>query len=207
MGILKSFNQHLFESSESTKNPVTVTAYHGSGHKFTEFSQIHAKIPNDFYGGGIGYFTDSRDVAGTYAHASSKVTRTPHVYHTELKMDNVFDVDHKFSGQKLKNLLPKDTREFAKAVGLLNASNMDNENSILGSLERGDTELSGHDLFWGLSKGGTKTAQARDHLIKRGGYDGLRYNGGVNMNQATRHNVYIPYNAHSISIKQIERLK
>lgn len=207
MNNLKAFSQYLFESSKSAKNPVTVTAYHGSGHKFTEFSQIHAKIPNDFYGGGIGYFTDSHPIATTYAIASSKVTRTPHVYHTELKMNHVFDVDHKFSGKKLTNLLPKDTREFAKSVGLLNASNMDNENSILGSLERGDTELTGHQLFWGLSKGGTKTSQARDRLIKHGGYDGLRYNGGVNMKQETRHNVYIPYNANSISIKKVERLK
>lgn len=204
---MKTFNQHLYESSEKSKNPVTVTAYHGSGHKFTEFSQIHAKIPNDFYGGGIGYFTDSHPIAKTYAVASSKITRTPHVYHTELNMQNVFDVDHKFSGKKLIRLLPKDTKEFAKSAGLLNASNMDNENSILGSLERGDIELTGHQLFWGLSKGGTKTAQARDHLIKRGGYDGLRYNGGVNMNQETRHNVYIPYNAASIKIHKVERLK
>lgn len=204
---MKAFKEHLYESAPEAKNPVKVDTFHGSGHSFTEFSQIHAKIPNDFYGGGIGYFTDSRKIGESYAKASSKVTRTPHLYHTTLDMKNVFDVDHKFSGKKLTGLLPKDTRAFAKHAGLLNASNMDQENSILGNLERGDTELSGHQLFWGLSEGGTKTAKARDHLIRHGQYDGLRYNGGVNMKQDTKHNVYIPYNADSISINKVDRLK
>jgi hypothetical protein len=203
---MKEFKQHLFESQIKSRNPVNVDAYHGGGRKFDKFSQVHAKIPNDFYGGGVGYFTDSKPIAETYARSSAKTTGTPHLYHTTLAMSNVFDVDHVFTGNKLTSLLPKDTRKFAQHAGLLHAGNMDNENSILGDLERGNTSLSGHQLFWGLSEGGTKTAKARDHLIKNG-FDGLRYNGGVNMRQETNHNVYIPYNADSIKINKVARLK
>jgi hypothetical protein len=203
---MKDFKNYIFESDDTTKNPVKVDAYHGSGRHFTKFDQIHARLANDFYGGGIGYFTDNHHISTKYAKAMSKTTGTPVVYHTHLDMKNVFDVDHKFSGKKLKKLLPKDTKKFAMHSGLLHAGNIEHENSILGNLERGDTELTGHQLFWGLSHGGTKTASARDHLIKHG-YDGLRYNGGVNMNQDTKHNVYIPYNSDSIIIKKKEPLK
>jgi len=72
----------------------------------------------------------------------------------------------------------------------------------LSKLSRGDMELTGDQIFKGLSGGGVNTAAARDHLI-RNGYDGLRYNGGANMD-AERHNVYIPYNANSITIKKVE---
>jgi len=202
---MKKFADHLFEESVKSKNPVKVNVYHGSGRHFTKFDQRHARLVNDFYGGGIGYFTDNHEVSKTYAKTMAKETGTPVVYHTSLSMNNVFDIDHKFKGKKLQKLLPKDTRKFAMHSGLLHAGNSEHENSILGNLERGDTELTGHQLFWGLSEGGVKTAAARNHLIKHG-YDGLRYNGGVNMNMKTRHNVYIPYNADSAEIHKVEKL-
>jgi hypothetical protein len=47
--------------------------------------------------------------------------------------------------------------------------------------------------------------KAREYLIKMG-FDGLRYNGGVNMN-AKKHDVFLAYKATSISIKHVEEVK
>lgn len=199
---IKSFKTYLFENAG---NSVKVDVFHGSGRHFDQFEQKHAKIKNDYYGGGIGYFTDNKDVAKSYAKASSKETKTPHLYHTSLNMSNVFDTDHHFSGKHLTKLLPKDTRKFATSAGLLHAGNMEHHDRILNDLEGGKASLTGHQLFWGLSHGGTKTSQARDHLIKYG-YDGLRYTGGLQVPDSVKHNVYIPYNADSIKINHIEKM-
>lgn len=190
------------------KNPVVVDAFHGSGKRFNQFEQRHARIPNDYMGGGVGYFTDNKDVAKTYAKSMSKYhkTGTPYIYHTSLKMDNVFDVDHEFSGEKLKHVLPNDPRDhenFARGAGLLPYGS--DRMSVLGKLRSGDISLSGQQVFKGLSRGGVDTAKARDHLIQKG-YDGIRYNGGENMDMDTRHNVYMPYNADSISINKVTKL-
>lgn len=198
---MKSFLSFLLENT----NPVTVKVMHGAGGLFTSFDAGKARMKNDFFGGGLGYFTDSHEIARSYAKGASKETKTPHVYHTTLKMDNVFDVDHDFTGSKLQRMLPKDTEKFARHAGLLNAGNMENRDSILNDLESGRTTLKGHQLFWGLSEGGTKTTAARNHLMKHG-YDGLRYNGGENMKGAIRHNVYVPYHAKSITIHKVEKL-
>lgn len=195
----------LLETSTVTNNPVTVNAYHGSGKRFSQFDQKQARIPNDHMGGGIAYFTDNNDVAKTYAKsmAKSQKTNTPHVYHTTLKMDNVFDVDHEFTGDKLKHVLPNDPRDheaFARGAGLLKLGT--DKYSVLNKLRSGETSLSGAQVFKGLSRGNVDTARARDHLISKG-FDGIRYNGGENMAMATRHNVYIPYNANSIRINKV----
>ena len=199
-----SFRSYLKEKTEST-NPVSVDVYHGSGRHFSKFDQKMARLPNDFYGGGVAYFTDDHDVAKTYAKSMSKETKTPHIYHTSLKMNNVFDVNHSFHGDKLKKILPKDTEKFATSAGILNAGNADQKYHILGKLERGEIPLTGHQVFWGLSHGGTKTTEARNHLIKHG-YDGLRYNGGLMVPGSKKHNVYIPYNSDSINIKHISKI-
>lgn len=60
-------------------------------------------------------------------------------------------------------------------------------------------KLTGDEVFKGLSKGMNTTAKAREHLISKG-YDGLRYNGGVNMGMAKKHNVYLVYDANDIKI-------
>lgn len=200
-------SRKITEESEHSHNPVEVNVYHGSGHHFTEFSQKHAKLPNDHMGGGIGYFTDHHDMAKSYAKARSKdaKTHTPYVYHTKLKMHNVFDVDHHFHGKKLTHILPdeKHHEHFARGAGLLPAGS--DKYRVLAKLKTGDVKLTGHQVWKGLSHGNVDTAKARDHLVKKG-YDGLRYNGGENIGGATKHNVYIPYNKNSIHINKVKKL-
>lgn len=196
---MKSFIQYITENF----NPVDVDVYHGSGRKFDKFDQSKGRIKNDFYGGGVGYFTDDKDVAHTYARSMSKETKTPHVYHTNIKMSNVFDVDHDFVGEKLQKVLPDDLEKFARGAGLLKLGA--DKYKVLNDLKTGKALLKGHQVFKGLSAGGVNSAEAREHLSARG-YDGLRYNGGDNMG-AKKHNVYIPYNANSIKINHVEEVK
>lgn len=196
----------LKESVEN--NPVEVDAYHGSGKLFPKFDQRQARIANDHMGGGVGYFTDNHDVAKTYANsmARSQKTDTPFVYHTKLKMNNVFDVDHEFTGDKLKHILPDDIKaheDFARGAGLLKIG--EDKYTTMDKLRSGKLNLSGAQVFKGLSRGGVDSAKARDHLINKG-FDGIRYNGGENMNMATRHNVYMPYNADGIKINKVTKL-
>lgn len=203
---MKRLDDILRESIE--QNPVEVDAYHGSGKRFNKFEQKHARIPNDYMGGGVGYFTDNKGVSKTYAKSMSKYhkTGTPYIYHTKLKMNNVFDVDHHFTGDKLKHILPSNPKhheEFARGAGLLPYGS--DRVSVLGKLRSGEVSLTGHQVFKGLSRGGVDSARARDHLIKKG-YDGLRYNGGDNTNMETKHNVYIPYKADSITINKVTKL-
>lgn len=195
-------------SSEKHSNPVDVDVFHGSGRRFDKFNQSFGRVKNDFMGGGIGYFTNSHHVAKSYAKNGARFakTDTPLVYHTKLKMNNVFDVDHHFHGDKLKHVLPDEKKheEFARGAGLLRAGT--DKYDVLSKLKHGHLKLTGHQVFQGLSKGGVNSDDARDHLIKKG-YDGLRYNGGQNMDQAEKHDVYIPYKADSITIHKRTVLK
>ena len=70
---------------------------------------------------------------------------------------------------------------------------------MLGKLRDGDMSLTGDEVFKGLSRGMTQTAKARQILIQLG-YDGLRYNGGVNMKMAVKHSVFLAYDANDITI-------
>ncbi len=200
---MPSYRSYLLEQT----NPVEVDAYHGSGRKFGSFSQNFGRVKNDFMGGGIGYFTSDHGVAKSYAKNGARFakTDTPYIYHTKLKFQNVFDVDHDFSGEKLKHILPdeKHHEAFARGAGLLRVGA--DKYDVLSKLKRGDLKLTGHQVFHGLSQGGTKSDDARDHLIKKG-YDGLRYNGGQNMNQAVKHDVYIPYKSDSVKINKITKI-
>ncbi|MDR3503048.1 MAG: hypothetical protein P4L79_10760 [Legionella sp.] len=189
-------------SKGTTQNPVNVNVYHGSGQVFDKFDQSKSRIENDHMGGGVGYFTSNPDVAKTYAKSMARKSNTePQVYHTNLKMKNVFDVDHEFTGDKLKHVLPDDHEGFARGAGLMKVGG--DKYKTLNDLKDGKLNLKGHEVFKGLSRGGVNTAGARQHLIKKG-YDGMRYNGGVNMDMATKHDVYMPYNANSITIKKRE---
>lgn len=183
------------------KNPVEVDTFHGSGRRFDKFNQSFGRVKNDFMGGGIGYFTTHHGVAKSYAKNGARFagTDTPYVYHAKLKMNHVFDVDHDFEGDKLKHILPdeKDHEAFARGAGLMRAGV--DKYDVLSKLKHGNMKLTGHQVFQGLSRGGAASDAAREHLIKKG-YDGLRYNGGQNMDQAERHDVYIPYNADSVQI-------
>lgn len=193
----------IFEDIQPIKNPIVVDVFHGSGIKFTQFDQKLARLKNDFFGGGVGYFTDNKDIAKSYARAMSKVTKTPYLYYVTLKMNNVFDVNHEFTGPLLIKLISKDIESFSRGAGLL-TPNVD-KYTLAAKLQSGNISLTGDQVFKGLSKGMIDTASARSILIKNG-FDGLRYNGGMNMQQATQHNVYIPYNNKSIKINKIEQL-
>ena len=206
---MKNFKHFIRLLEEIEANPVSVDAYHGSGKLFKKFDQGQARIENDHMGGGVAYFTDNHGVAKTYAKSMAKKqkTNTPYIYHTKLDMKNVFDVDHQFTGDKLKHVLPDNPEEhesFARGAGLLKLGGED-KYSVLNKLRSGKMILSGSQVFKGLSGGNVNTAKAREHLISKG-YDGIRYNGGENMNMATRHNVYMPYNADSISVNKVTKI-
>lgn len=177
-------------------------AYHGSNAKFAKFDQGKARIINDFYGGGVAYFTSNKDVAKTYANAMAKSKGGErYIYEVELNLKKIFDVDHKFTGKELTKFFdPKEAEDFARGAGLMKAG-MDRY-VVIGKLKDGDYELTGDQVFKGLSRGMVNTAKARQKLISLG-YDGLRYNGGLNMNAATKHDVYLVYNADDIKIKKL----
>lgn len=184
------------------------TVYHGSGTRFDQFDQRKARIANDFYGGGIAYFTDNLKVGITYAKSMAKTakTDTPLVYTCQLKFKKMFDVDDVFTGKELVDIIPDDVADFARGAGLLGL-NAD-EFKVIAQLKTGKMKLTGDQVFKGLSKDMNQTAKARKYLISKG-YDGLRYNGGVNMGMATKHNVYLAYKASSVKVikRQIVKKK
>lgn len=179
--------------------------YHGSNAVFKKFEQSKSRIPNDFYGGGVAYFTDNLKVAATYARSMTKnYGGEPIIYTVELNFENLFDVDDVFTGKELVDILPKDLDSFARGAGLLGLDA--DQYKVLGNLKVGNIKLSGDQVFKGLSKGMNTTANARQHLISKG-FDGLRYNGGDNMGMAIKHNVYLAYDVNDITMKKGQRLK
>ena len=81
-----------------TEEQISKIVYHGSNAKFPKFDQNKSRIVNDFYGGGVAYFTDNLEVAKTYARAMFRSRGGgEYVYKVELTLDKVFDVDHMFS--------------------------------------------------------------------------------------------------------------
>lgn len=179
--------------------------YHGTASVFSRFEQSKSRVPNDYYGGGVAYFTSDKKVAITYAKSAARQTpeRVGRVYTCKLKIKNTFDVDSKFSGKELLNLLPKDLESFARGANLLSLNTP--IYSIIGKLKTGNIELSGDQIFRGLSQGMVQTKKAREYL-KSKGFDSLRYNGGINMN-AKEHDVYIVYDSNDIEILKRQKLE
>jgi hypothetical protein len=175
------------------------TLYHGTNSRFKEFSQNMARIPNDFYGGGVAYFTDNLKVAATYAKAAVKEKGgTPLIYKVKLNVKKLFDVDDDFKGKAILKFVDNE-EEFVKAAKLARLGGDD----VIGAtikLENGRYDLTGDQIFKGISRGMVNTAKAREKL-KKMGYTTLRYNGGVNMN-AKKHNVYLVYYARDITIEK-----
>ena len=174
--------------------------YHGTNQDFEEFSQDKARLINDYYGGGVAYFTDNFDVAETYAKSMARSKGgSLYVFEIFLDIKKLFDVKDEFSGPMLTRFFDskKDIEEFARGAGLLKYGV--DKNKILASLELGNMNLTGEQVFNGLSAGMNKTARARSKL-KKLGYDTLRYDGGKNMNAAIKHNVYITYYSNRIHI-------
>lgn len=177
----------------------TVKAYHGTNSRFSQFEQSKARIANDYYGGGVAYFTDTIDIAKTYAQFMfRKFGGERYVYEVEIQLNNMFDVDQIYTGDILKRLIGNNYDEFARGAGLLKLGV--DRYAVLSALKEGKVELTGEQVFRGLSNGMQNTARARETL-KKCGFDGLRHNGGVNMG-GQKHNVYLAYEARSIKIKQ-----
>lgn len=197
MNIVSKIKKLLFESNS------TIIGYHGTNARFKEFDQRHARIINDFYGGGVAYFTSDTGVAITYAKAMMKKKKSgdPYVYKCSLRLNKIFDVDHKFTGKELTQFFTKETAdEFARGASLMKLG--DDSYSVMSKLKDGKLTLTGEQVFKGLSRGMVNTAKARQKLIDLG-YDGLRYNGGVNMDMATKHDVYLVYKASDITIDKV----
>lgn len=182
-----------------------IIAYHGSNSKFSQFDQGKARIVNDFYGGGVAYFTTDQKVAITYANSMFKSKGGgKYVYKVVLNFKKTFDVDHNFTGKELTKFFDsKDAEDFARGAGLLKAGA--DRFVVVGNLRSGDMELTGDQVFKGLSRGMVNTAKARAKLSSLG-YDSLRYNGGLNMQQAIRHDVYLAYDANDIKIDKTYRV-
>lgn len=177
----------------------SLVAYHGTNKRFSQFDETKARIVNDFYGGGIAYFTDTVDVAKSYAASMfRKFGGERYVYEVDLRLSKTFDVDDKFRGYELVKLIGNKVEDFARGAKLLNINS--DRLKVLRELREGAIELTGEQVFRGISQGMTKTAEAKNRL-DRLGYDSLRYNGGDHMGVSQKHNVYLAYHKNSITIK------
>jgi hypothetical protein len=176
-----------------------ISVFHGSNAKFKEFAAKSKRVENDFFGGGIAYFTDDQKVALTYSRAMTyRYGGEEYLYKVDLNLDKVFDVDTIYSGAELQKFFAYIKVEaFARGAGLLKLGT--DKYSVISALELGHFTLTGHDVFKGLSQGNVNSSGAEKILMKLG-YDGLRYNGGDNMS-AGKHNVYMPYYANDITIR------
>lgn len=179
--------------------------YHGTGKVFDKFQQSEARSPNDYYGGGVAYFTDDYEIAVQYAHSTSKryTDGIPTVYTAQVNIKNHFDVDETYSGKFVANIISNiDSDAFARAAGLLRLGAK--QFAVLSALERGDTELTGDQIWKGISANNVKTEQARK-ILQASEFDGLRYTGGI-QTQGKLHNVWLPYDKSSIKILKTETL-
>lgn len=178
-----------------------IKLFHGTNVNFDQFDQSKARILNDYWGGGVAYFTDTFDVAKTYAISMFRSRGGEKlIYEVEVSLEKTFDVDHIFTGKELQKFVtPKNSEDIARGAGLLSLGV--DKYSVLTSLEMGTAKLTGAEIFKGLSAGMNRTANARK-ILEKMGYDSLRYNGGENMGSATRHNVYLVYDNKNITIMQ-----
>ena len=180
----------------------SILAYHGTNQKFEKFDQGKSRILNDFYGGGVAYFTENLTVSHQYAKAMvKKLGGSEHIFKVRLDLKKIFDVDKSYTGKALVALIGSNVEQFARSAGMLNLGA--DRYSVLSDLKSGNISVDGAAVFKGMSMGMVKTAEARETL-KRNGYDGLRYNGGLNMGAAIKHSVWIVYNASSIKITGVE---
>ncbi len=178
----------------------TLIVFHGSNKKFDKFSAKAKRVTNDFYGGGIAYTTDDKNVALTYSRAMTyRYGGEEYLYQLHLNLKNIFDVDTVFTGKELTEFLKYiKPEEFLRSAGLLTAGT--DKYALISKLSSGNLMLNGKEVFKGLSKGLVDSSGA-EAILKKMGFDGLRYNGGDNMGTG-RHNVYIPYYEDSIKIEK-----
>lgn len=178
------------------------TVYHGTNELIDRFDQSKSRVVNDYYGGGVAYFTESLDSARTYANGAFKRKNSGerYVYVARLATRKVFDVDDVFTGKELQKFFQKrtDVELIARGAGLLTAGK--DKYVTIGQLEAGEMELTGDQIFKGLSKGMNYTAKVTEFL-KNMNYDTLRYNAGGY--GTPKHSIYIAYDSSNISIVEI----
>ncbi len=179
-----------------------LTLYHGSGSLFDHFDQSKFRIPNDNWGGGVCYATDNLDLAQKYAKSMSKNTPTHErfVYTLGVKIFNLFDVDDKFTGPILKKMVDSvGVENFARSAKLLSVG--EDKYQILALLKDGNLSLKGSQIFYGISGGMINTSKGRN-LLKRFGFDTLRYNSGI-VSNGKEHSVYLPYYTKNLEILNV----
>jgi hypothetical protein len=173
-------------------------AFHGTNGRFGKFEQSKARIANDLYGGGVAYFTDTLDIAKSYASSMARrLGGEKYIYEVELDIKRMFDVDTIYTGKILLDMIGNDFDTFARGAKLFRAG--DDRLEVISKLKSGQMNLNGDQVFRGMSNGMVNTKAAREKLIRLG-FDGLRYNGGVQMG-GNRHSVYLAYKAEGIVIK------
>lgn len=176
-----------------------ITAYHGTNARFSKFEQTKARVPNDVFGGGVAYFTDTLSVAKSYAATMARRSGGDRIiYEVGLKFNKLFDVDEMYDGDMLQKMINGDYETFARGSKLLRLG--DDRVKTISDLRAGKIKIRGEDVFRGMSNGMVQTKKARERLISLG-FDGLRHNGGVVMG-GTKHNVYLAYRANQIEIKK-----
>lgn len=184
--------------------------FHGSGTEFDQFKESSSRVKDDYYGGGIGYFTDDKAIAGQYAKAMTKLVKSKNplasekIYTVSLTLNKLFDIDAIYTGRELTKFI-NNPEDFARKAGMLPLGV--DKYDVIAKLKIGDYEMTGDQLFKGLSDGMKSTEKAREQL-KKMGYDGLRYNGGKvkGFGSGRQHNVFIPYYPDRIKIVEVKTL-
>lgn len=179
--------------------------YHGTGSMFDRFDQNKARLANDYYGGGVGYFTDSKDGAKNYAKAMSKKTGTPYIMEVTLEITKLFDVDDEFTGRKFLDFIRGyNVEQFARDAGLLNYGV--DKFLMLGDIKKGTLKIDGDKIFRGISNKMMNTSKAKK-IIHHLGYDALKYNAGQLIGSSgNKQEVYIAYDANKITINKVEKI-
>lgn len=178
---------------------LNITAFHGSNSRFNKFDQNKARVENDLYGGGVAYFTDTLDIAKSYARTMYRRNGGEKVvYQVHIFFKNIFDVDKKYTGGMLVRMIGNNVEQFARSAGLLTFGT--DRLSLLSKLRSGNIELTGQQVYKGMSNGGLKARETRERLIGLG-FDGLRHNGGIILG-GQPHNVYLAWNSNQITINK-----
>lgn len=180
-----------------------LTLYHGSGSLFDKFEQHKARIPNDLWGGGVLYGTDNIEIAKLYASAMSKKTPTHEkfLYTIGVKINHLFDVEAMFTGTILVKFVNSvGVENFARGAKLLSYGA--DKYKIFGDLKLGNKNLTGAQVFHGITQGMLNTSRGRI-ILKKMEFDTLRYNGGM-ISGAKKYSVYLPYYAANVKILNID---
>lgn len=170
------------------------TLFHGGIDFDGEFRQDMSRSPNDYFGGGVAYFTDNHEVALKYAkNAGKRSGKLPVVYNVKLTIKNNFDVDKKYNSELFLDSI-KDLDKFIRnsSIGEYNDPIYVTKQKLKSGIE-----ITGKSIFKGLSNNHQNSGRAREILIDLG-FDGLRYTGDED--SMNPYNVWLPYNSDQVSI-------